>query len=230
MKGPRSSSFTLLLLEFLVFISFISAHEFDLTANPPEYGVDCSYPIHYGIDKTKCPFFYDQYHKMIQGCYKVYSKAECDGNEADRLRMNVRQPATQHNYTEVGFKLIKTPKEVWEPILKFYQENKANAKAEKWYRGSTIVNSWESPSSMVSFENPSFRGGFAIKDQIWNAVKPIIEEWVGHQVEPTSLYGIRIYTEGSILATRKSLRSIISSFLLIISVSVYRRCGSFTSG
>jgi hypothetical protein len=37
--------------------------------------------------------------------------------------MNLDQPATQVNYTEIGFKKIKTPQAVWEPLIKFYQEN-----------------------------------------------------------------------------------------------------------
>jgi hypothetical protein len=34
-------------------------------------------------------------------------------------------------------------------------------------------------------------------------VKPIISEWVGHELRDTSLYGIRVYSDGAILATRK---------------------------
>lgn len=176
----------------------------DLTADPPEYGVDCSTPIHHGINKKECPYFYDQYVKMLSGCYKLYSKKECDANEVDRWRMNLAQPVTQHNYTEVGFKYMKAPKELFDPILKFYEENKDKKKEEKWYRGSTIVNSWDSPSYMVSLEDASLRGGQVLKKFIWDSMKPIIEEWVGHKLEPTSLYGVRVYSPGAVLATRKT--------------------------
>lgn len=43
-----------------------------------------------------------------------------------------------------------------------------------------------------------------MKQRIWDGVKPIISEWVGRELVDTSLYGIRVYPEGSILATRKS--------------------------
>jgi hypothetical protein len=33
-------------------------------------------------------------------------------------------------------------------------------------------------------------------------VKPILEEWTGKKLRPTSLYGIRVYKRGAILATR----------------------------
>ena len=57
---------------------------------------------------------------------------------------------------------------------------------------------------MVSFEDSSFRDGIETKQLLWKHVQPVIEEWVGRKVEPTSLYGIRIYTDKSILATRNT--------------------------
>ncbi len=187
----------------------------DLTKQPAEYGVDCSYPIHHGINQKECPYFYEQYQKLMKGCAKEYSKEECEANEKDRLRMNRDQPKTQHNYTVIGFKHIKVPEDAWQMITNFYNQNKENAKLEKWYRGNTIVNTWESPSYMVSFENSQFRGGNNVKGKIWETVKPIIEEWVGRKVEPTSLYGIRIYKEGSILATRKFLKTLFHESLTL---------------
>lgn len=41
-----------------------------------------------------------------------------------------------------------------------------------------------------------------MKERIWAGVKPILEEWTGKQLVPTSLYGIRVYQDGAILATR----------------------------
>ena len=57
---------------------------------------------------------------------------------------------------------------------------------------------------MVSFEDSSFRDGIRTKELIWQHCKPIIEEWVGRKVVPTSLYGIRVYKDKAILAPRKS--------------------------
>lgn len=66
------------------------------------------------------------------------------------------------------------------------------------------MNHWDSPSTMISFEDSSLRGGLQLKQIIWSALQPVIEEWVGRPVEPTSLYGIRVYKNKAILATRKS--------------------------
>lgn len=199
----RVVNFVAALLVFVASVGTVSSTDaVDFTTDPPQYGVDCSYPIHYGIDPKKCPAFHDAYERMIEGCYKLYNKRDCQRNEQDRLRMNLEQPPTQHNYTRIGFKKMRIPKAAWEPLITFYNKWKDQKKKEEWYHGSTIVNSWDSPSYMVSFEDRRFPEGIRVKEQIWEGMRPVIEEWVGHKLEPTSLYGVRIYSSGSILATR----------------------------
>ena len=56
---------------------------------------------------------------------------------------------------------------------------------------------------MISFEDRSLRGGFDVKEAIWAGVKPVIEEWVGRKIKPTSMYGIRLYKDKAILNPRK---------------------------
>ena len=34
-------------------------------------------------------------------------------------------------------------------------------------------------------------------------MRPVLEDWTGHDLVESSLYGIRIYKENSVLATRK---------------------------
>ena len=113
------------------------------------------------------PFFKQRYEKLMEGCYKLYSKRECDATERARLEMNLAQPKTEHNYTAVGFKKIKIPKGIsqfrwlnltilftsetcnsaaWEPLLQFYEKHKQDEHLEQWSRGYTYVNTWESPS------------------------------------------------------------------------------------
>jgi prolyl 4-hydroxylase len=171
--------------------------------DPNDYGVDISFPIHHYIDKSRSPIGHQRYQDMMKGCYEKYSKRECDGTERARMDMNMAQPGSQHNYTEIGFKKLKAPPAAWAPLIAFYEANKNNLKPENWPRGNTYVNSWDSPTYMVSLENPELRGGLNVKQQIWAGVKPILEEWTGHKLEPTSLYGIRVYKDGAMLSTRK---------------------------
>ena len=67
--------------------------------------------------------------------------------------MNRDQPKNQHNYTEIGFKKMKAPKEAWDPLIAFYKENKEKFHLENWPRGNTYTNNWESPTYMISLED-----------------------------------------------------------------------------
>lgn len=203
--STQSSSAALICLIILALGNPLSAFNLwgNAGQNASDYGVDHSFPIHHYIDKNKSPFFAKQYDTMIQGCYNKFSRRECEGTERARIAMNLEQPASQHNYTEIGFKKLRAPPAAWEPLIAFYEANKNEEKLEEWPRGNTYVNSWDSPTYMVSLENRSLRGGLNVKQQIWAGVKPILEEWTGQQLEPTSLYGIRVYKDGAILSTRK---------------------------
>ncbi len=119
------------------------------------------------------------------------------------MEMNLDQPAKQHNYTDIGFKKLRLPKEAWDPLIAFYEQNKNNQHLETWPRGYTYVNTWDSPSYMISLEDRSLRGGLVVKQQVWDGVKAVIEEWTGKTLTPTSMYGIRVYRDKAILATRE---------------------------
>jgi hypothetical protein len=212
--------------------------------NPYDYGVDVTFPIHRSIKSNS--YFGKRYNRNIKGCYEKFSKRECDANERARLEMNLEQPATQYNYTELGFKKVKIPSDIWGDILKFYNNNKYKQIAEKWPRGNTFVNSWSSPSYMISFEDKRLRGGVDLKTRIWNAMQPILEEWVGVKISKTSLYGnsvsnlsiylslisisiylfiylsigIRVYKESSVLATHIDRLPLVSSCIIQVAQDV----------
>jgi prolyl 4-hydroxylase len=98
------------------------------------------------------------------------------------MAMGRSQPATQVNYTEIGFKKIRLPKEAWDPLIEYYNANKEGQQIEAWGRGNTYVNNWVNPTMMVSFENKKFAGGQELKALLWRICKPIIEEWTGKEV------------------------------------------------
>jgi len=189
-----------------------------------EYGVDVSYPIHYGLNlKSENPVirhFAERYDKMIKGCYEKYSFRECDANERARLEMSREQPSTQVNYTEIGFKKTRAPDSAWKPLIEFWERNKDNEKAEQWPRGNTYVNNWEAASHMVNFEDKALRGGFDVKKQIWDAVKPVLEEWTGKELTPTSLYGVRVYKDGAVLATHVDRLPLVSSAIIQVAQDI----------
>ena len=196
---------------------------YDPSADPTDYGVDVSFPMHYPIKKNLKSadplkrMFAQRYEDHINACYKKYSFRECDANERARLEMSLDQPAHQHNYTEVGFKKLKAPDELYKPLKDFYESNKAKRKLEMWPRGNTYVNNWHTPTYMVNLEDPRFQPeGYTLKEQTWNHVQPIIEEWTGMKLKPSSLYGVRIYENEAVLATHVDRLPLVSSCIIQI--------------
>jgi hypothetical protein len=122
-----------------------------VASDPHDYGVDHSFPIHRYIKGKSV--FKTRYDESMKGCYAAFSKSECDANERARMEMNLAQPATEHNYTEMGFKKTRVPPNVWTLIKKFYDDNRDAEHKENWPRGNTYTNNWESPTYMISFED-----------------------------------------------------------------------------
>jgi len=74
---------------------------------------------------------------------------------------------------------------------------------------------------MVSVEDSSLRGGgYNLKQKIWNAARDIISEWTGEELTQCSLYGIRIYREGSILASHVDRLPLVSSAIINVAQDV----------
>ena len=201
--------------------------DYDNTSDPNEYGVDFSFPQHHynGIRQTKSvnpmkAYFAKRYEKHIQGCYDKYSFRECDANERARLEMSLDQPSHQHNYTKIGFMKRRLPDNVFTKLKEFYQENQEKEKIEAWPRGNTYVNHWEAPTYMVSFEDSSIRNGYALKKMLWDEVRPIIQEWTGQEIVESSLYGIRVYKNNSVLATHVDRLPLVSSCIIQVAQDI----------
>lgn len=176
------------------------------------YGVDVTFPIHHKLNPNS--EYGQKYAKMMQGCYDAYTKRECDMVEEQRIDMSLLQPSSQHNYTELGFKKMKVPENVWEAISAFWTKNKDNPAPEKWPRGNTYTNHWDAPTEFVSVDDTARGGGGKLKNDIWNGMKPILADWVGEELKPTSLYGIRIYREGAILSTHVDRLPLVTSAII----------------
>ena len=59
-----------------------------------------------------------------------------------------------------------------------------------------------------------------MKNSIWEAARPTIEEWTGMKLQPSSLYGIRMYTEGAILAPHVDRLPLVSSCIINVDQDV----------
>jgi prolyl 4-hydroxylase len=170
-----------------------------------------------------------EYNAFMDGCNEKYgdgkkgSYSACQATEDDRVEMSYRQPCSMQNYTDIGFKKIKAPPAVWDQIKTFWDANKdkKNWSPENWPRGNTYTNHWIAPTYMVSVEDGRLRGaGSNLKNRIWNAAQSTIEEWTGEELTKCSLYGIRVYTEGSILATHVDRMPLVSSAIINVDQDV----------
>jgi hypothetical protein len=147
-----------------------------------------------------------RYDKYMQDCFDFYEAKEgkgqqCYDNEYERIATTLRQPQSMRNYTSTGFKKIRAPDHVFKLLRDFWEKNKHNRKLEQWSVGNIYTNHWESQTYIVSVEDVEHEGGgWEFMQHIWNAARDTIEEWTGHRQAECSLYGIRIYTEGSILS------------------------------
>ena len=57
-------------------------------------------------------------------------------------------------------------------------------------------------------------GGYILKQHIWNAARDTISEWTGQQLAECSLYGIRKYVSGAVLATHVDRLPLVSSAII----------------
>mmetsp|Transcript_5193 Transcript_5193/g.7800 ORF Transcript_5193/g.7800 Transcript_5193/m.7800 type:complete len:252 (-) Transcript_5193:66-821(-) len=122
--------------------------------------------------------------------------------EKFRLQNNIDQPKRLPNFTEIGFKKIRVPDDVWDALLTFYRFNKDTPKIERWGKGNVYTNNLVAPSYMVNLPEIG-----PLKPYIFNGLKPILEEWSGVELVQTACYGIRAYTNGSWLSNHVDTQS-----------------------
>jgi prolyl 4-hydroxylase len=74
---------------------------------------------------------------------------------------------------------------------------------------------------MISVEDTQLRGGGSkLKQEIWGAARDTIQEWTDQELTECSLYGIRVYTEGAVLATHVDRLPLVSSAIVNVAQDV----------
>lgn len=150
----------------------------DESSASSSYGIDISFPIHkristnypwlpHNVDPANnpTPKQYEDvpiqplgnrqeiYNEHLKGCREFYENArQCDVYEYDRMLMNMRQPMSMQNYTEVGFLKTKAPKEIIDLMTKFWDQNHLNQEVEAWPEGNTYINAWNQSTYMLRIE------------------------------------------------------------------------------
>ena len=168
-----------------------------------------------------------RYDEYISGCVDFYNKQKvpkgnrCKINEKDRIEMTLRQPQSCYNYTTTGYIKIRAPEHVFKLIKEFWDKNKGKETPENWAPANIYTNHWAARTYMLSVENNDLDGaGYDLKQHIWNAARDTIEEWTGQKQAECSLYGIRIYKEGAMLAPHVDRMPLVSSAIINVDQDV----------
>lgn len=193
------------------------------------YGVDKSFPMHYPADMTvDNPLGgmekRNLYNEFINGCREYYAPDGhlCDITEEERIQMNINQPVGMVNYTELGFAKVHAPDELNKLLTRFWKRNfrsPQNIPNETWSRGNTYTNHWSSPSKMLQMEVlPD--GGEELRTKVWDISRDILESWTGVELSPSSLYGVRVYTDGAVLAPHVDRMPLVISAIVNVAQDV----------
>lgn len=99
--------------------------------------------------------------------------------------------------TELGFKVVKCPPQVWDIISLNYKTLQQYKKEEKFEGIEDFIQYNEAPD-LFSFDNLP-----AARRDIHNRLLKLHEDWSGQELIPTYIYGIRSYKKGSTLINHK---------------------------
>lgn len=86
---------------------------------------------------------------------------------------------------------------------------------------TTQVNHWEAPTFLISVDDKGLRGsGPELKEQIWAAASATLEEWTSQELQPVSMYGIRVYGEGTVMMPHVDRLPLVASAMICVAQDV----------
>ena len=103
-----------------------------------------------------------------------------------RVANNGLQPSKVQKLTNTGFELHHLPAEIYAPLKQYWEQHQDRLQREHLI--GPAINQLDSPTFILDYP---------YKDQLFEAVKPMLEEWSHQKLTPTSCYGIRKYTDGN---------------------------------
>lgn len=107
-----------------------------------------------------------------------------------------------------------------ELLTEFWENNKENHYTE-WGTATPYHNTWDTEPTIIALENDKMvGGGFALRARIADFVRDAMEDWTGMQQAISSVYGIRSYHNGSILAPHVDRLPLVSSAILNVAQDV----------
>ena len=179
----------------------------------PQSGIDEAWPMQ-SLDRfqqfTNNQQSKERYSTFMSGCNQAFGKESCEKHEDDRLALNLLQPPLMKNFTTAGYAKVAMPEEIFSILKNHIERFQDNLDPEEWGQ-QTYVNHWNTPTD---FHNIELFMPMADRQQITRQVQDVLEQWCGVPLMPTSMYGIRVYRKGSILAPHVDRLPLVISAIL----------------
>jgi prolyl 4-hydroxylase len=136
-----------------------------------------------------------QAHPVIKGNKAVITKwfREKNGNEIFSSGNVIKKKS----FTKEGFTKTKFNKSLFTEITTFYSENR-NQDEKEQIDGNFVYIPQSKKEASKLIELP-----IDLKEKIHSMLKGPLEEWSGISLEPTFVYGIRIYQNGAVLVPHR---------------------------
>ena len=124
--------------------------------------------------------------------------------------MFLAQARLMRNFTVPQWEVVKAPPEIHAKLLKNVRDHLANPRRER-EDDATAHSGVEGPNE------PDFIDQERLNYEVLDALKPLHEAWCQCELEPTSVYGVRLYREGATLVDHLDVPEthVISSILHI---------------
>jgi prolyl 4-hydroxylase len=130
----------------------------------------------------------------------------------------------EENYTYTGFAKVQTPSSIQDILEDFFVANNKHQNTELWDSTNTYINHWISPTSMLNAmsDDPRILHSLSHEERwkVVNGVQLILEAWTKSSLVLTSIYGVRIYKEGTILAPHVDKLPLVTSAIINIAQDV----------
>lgn len=126
-----------------------------------------------------------------EGCQSIVFKKYYNHRAAFQKTPNEYIPA----YTKQGFLKKRIPDYLFHKILSFYFDN-INTTSSEIDRFHIKGKNNEVSSEIIELSDE-------IKIDIHESLHPLMEAWIGHQLEPTFVFGIRRYLDTSVLQNHR---------------------------
>jgi len=104
--------------------------------------------------------------------------------------MFLAQARMMPKFTENQFDVVKAPKDIHDKLFTRFHKMLPTAQLE---------SSAQELSGVIGENHALFFPQEELNYEVLHALKPMFEEWAGVELEPTSVYGVRVYRDGSIL-------------------------------